>query len=148
MKIFVRSTNHDLKLLASLKIDNAYNGNTCFKNWNNQVLLFSQDQMDTLTVHDVFGKSNIALIPCRRRPPNCCYIPSYFGTKINSNETGEEIYIWDDVKLRLYVYKPFPKSLTYLCGLAVSKTFSSLQLKEMNFPKHLYKYISSNNQCL
>ena len=158
MNVFVRSKNHDLKFLTSLKTNHVFddsscakywlNNNTCFKNWNNQFLLFLLDKTDTLTVYDIFGKSNAAIIPCRRRPRYCCTISSYFGTKINFNKTGEEIYIWDDVKLRVYVYKPFPKSLAYLCGLAVSKTFSSFQLKEMNLPKYLYKYISSNTRCL
>lgn len=62
-----------------------------------------------------------------------------FATRINWNETGEEIYIWDNLKLRVFANKACVPTLVSLCEFAVCKTFSRHQLKKLHFPKHLEK---------
>lgn len=147
-KVYYRSSNHGLKFLTSIGRNWSYEINGCIKNWNSQILLFlgSEEQNGTLTVRDLFDQSNAEIIPCRKGKGFACIGSSYFGTIINSNKTGDVMYIWDDIKLRVFIYKPFPKSLVSLCGRVVSEVFSRLQLENMNFPRHLYKYILSNWQ--
>ena len=147
-KVYYSSSNHGLKFLTSIGRNCSCEINGCIKNWNSQILLFlgSEDQSGTLTVRDLFDQSNKEIIPCRKGKGFARIGSSYFGTVINSNKTGDVIYIWDDTKLRVFIYKPFPKSLVSLCGRIVSETFSRLQLENMNYPRHLYKYILSSCQ--
>ena len=70
-----------------------------------------------------------------------------FATQINWNETGEETYIWDKLKLRVFMNKANPLTLASLCGFVVSKAFSRHQLK--NLEKcilNLEKCILDNNR--
>ena len=49
-----------------------------------------------------------------------------FATQINWNETGEEIYIWDKLKLRVFMNKANPLTLASLCGFVVKKRFQGI----------------------
>lgn len=102
----------------------------CISNCKNQ-LLFFQVRRNHVKVCDLLDVSNSAFLPIAtdERP-----------LRFQFNETGEEIYIYDNKKMYIYLCKPILKSLALLSASAVSKRYTKSKLVEMRLPKQLYKY--------
>ena len=104
-----------------------------FKNRNNQILVCYQ-VTSGIKIKDVFDSSNEVVIG---------YSSTIFplNYSINFNESGEEIYIYENGTLKIYIYKSYLETLLLLSAAVVSRTYSLSQLTEMKLPKHLYKYL-------
>lgn len=57
------------------------------------------------------------------------------------NRTGEEIFIADKDKLKVFVNKSKVHSLKRICQLVVLQQYSSEQIDEMNLPKYILKNV-------
>lgn len=143
--VYATSRNQRLKLLR--RLENSLTKPTLIKNRGNQILVFlSKHDGETLFTQNLFDKSNTAIIPCAKPILNGLCGCTLFATQINWNKTGEGIYVWYNLKLRVFMNKAHLPTLASLCGFVVSKTFSRHQLKNLNFPKHLEKYILGNSR--
>ena len=102
----------------------------CISNCKNQ-LLFFQVKENCVTVYDLFDMSNrtTLFIAAGQMP-----------FRLHFNKTGEELYIYNGVKMHIYLYKPIFKSLTLLSASIVAKCYAKSKLIEMKLPKQLYKF--------
>ena len=136
----VYAVNRNQRLKIFKKLGNSHTKHTFIKNRGNQILaIHTKRDGETLFIQNLFDKSNATIIPCARPIILDLCGCTLFATRINWNETGEEIYIWDNLKLRVFANKACVPTLVSLCEFAVCKTFSRHQLKKLHFPKHLEK---------
>jgi len=56
---------------------------------------------------------------------------------INFNDSGEEIFIVDENKLMVFVYKSKVRSLKSICQMLVLEQYTREQLNYMNLPKNI-----------
>ena len=101
----------------------------CHSNRKNQILFFN-GQDGEMYITDLFNPSNVAIIEYDDRG-----YPELF-----SNETGEEIYVYYQDKICVYLYRSKFKSLLLHCAYIVASLYTENQLNDMKLPKHLYKY--------
>ena len=60
--------------------------------------------------------------------------------KMNVNKTGEEIYIYNNKNMHVYLCKSTLTSLLLHCAFVVGKVYSKSQLIEIKLPKQLHRY--------
>ena len=138
IKVFSKCGKKDYRLLfwKSLTVNdvNHFNpyGTYCVSNRNNQIL-FVIIEKHRARFYDLFDMSNntlIYILSCRCGLPQLCF-----------NESGEEFYLRNVHKVRVYLYKSMFKTLTHHAALIVTKTYTKSQLIEMGLPEHLYKHM-------
>ena len=104
----------------------------CHSNRKNQILFFN-GQDGEMYITDLFNPSNVAIIEYDDRG-----YPELF-----SNETGEEIYVYYQDKICVYLCRSKFKSLLLHCAYIVASLYTENQLNDMKLPKHLYKYFQA-----
>lgn len=117
--VYATDRNQRLKILR--KLEHSQTKHTLIKNRGSQILvILSKRDGETLFIQNLFDKSETVKIPCARPKLNDFCGCTLFATQINWNETGEEIYIWDNLKLRVFMNKVCVPTLASLCGFLVS----------------------------
>ena len=89
-----------------------------------------------VVVFDLFDTTNFTVIP---RGMKLYLEPDFYF-----NETGEEIYAhYDGEGVLIHLYKSMFKSLLLQSALVVAKNYTIVQLRDMNLPRQLYKYVNT-----
>ena len=89
-----------------------------------------------VVVFDLFDTTNFTVIP---RGMKLYLEPDFYF-----NETGEEIYAhYDGEGVLIHLYKSMFKSLLLQSALVVAKNYTIIQLRDMNLPRQLYKYVNT-----
>ena len=138
IKVFCRCGKVDYRLLfcESLNVDvrdSRDYGAYCVSNRNNQILFFVV-QKSGITVYDLFDKSNKTLFAVRD-------IENYGMPVLNFNKSGEEFYLRYCNKFCVCLYRSMLKSLALHAASIVVQSYTKSQLKEMQLPGNLYKYL-------
>ena len=109
------------------------NYSCCCSNRHSQILFFLVKRCE-VNIYDLFDTSDFAVLPYGEdeRPPQF-----YF------NESGEEIYAHYDQRTLVYLYKSMLKSLFLQSALITTKVYTKSQLRDMNLPRKLYKYLNT-----
>ena len=109
------------------------NYSCCCSNRHNQILFFLVKRCE-VNIYDLFDTSDFVVLPygVDERPPQF-----YF------NESGEEIYAHYDQRTLVYLYKSMLKSLFLQSALITTKVYTKTQLRDMNLPRKLYKYLNT-----
>ena len=105
----------------------------CCSNRHSQILFFLVKQWEVI-IYDLFDTSDFAVLPYGEDegPPQF-----YF------NESGEEIYVYHRQRMSVYIYKSMLKSLLLQSALITAKFYTKAQLRDMNLPRQLYKYLNT-----
>ena len=109
------------------------NYSCCCSNRHSQILFFLVKRCEVI-IFDLFDTSDFAVLPygVDERPPQL-----YF------NESREEIYVHYDQRTLVYLYKSMLKSLFLQSALIIAKLYTKAQLRDMNLPRQLYKYLNT-----
>ena len=109
------------------------NYSCCCSNRRSQILFFMVKRCEVI-IFDLLDTSNFTVLPygVDERPPQF-----YF------NESGEEIYVHYDQRTSVYLYKSMLKSLFLQSALITAKFYTKAQLRDMNLPRQLYRYLNT-----
>ena len=105
----------------------------CCSNRHSQILFFVVKPWEVV-IYDLFDTSDFAVLPYDEdeKPPQF-----YF------NDSGEEIYAHYRQRMLVYLYKSMLKSLFLQSALITAKIYTKAQLRDMNLPRQLYKYLNT-----
>ena len=110
-----------------------YSGYEFISNRNNEVLMFlfvrDYSELHVFDLHDP-GNTSLVFQGEQFMDWQCCI-----------SQTGNEIYIFQNDLLYVYFYKLPMKSLFSLAVDAVNRFYTVIELKKMNLPNHIYKFI-------
>ena len=138
IRLFSKIVKKGYSLLKCFSMEFTYSITTrafCCSNRYNQILFFLVNRGEVV-VFDLFDTANFTVIP---RGMKLYLEPDFYF-----NETGEEIYAhYDGERVLIYLYKSMFKSLLLQSALVVAKNYTIAQLRDMNLPRQLYKYVNT-----
>jgi len=107
-------------------------------NRNSEIILFcnttgTDDKRESVLVYELVNDRVYKKLCINGRDQLIHYFTLFFNT------TGEEIFLKEENKLNVFVYKSQVRSLKGICQLVVTDQYTNEQIKQFSLPKYIFK---------